>query len=157
MTSLESAQTLWWWQSLKSLRQTEIFAVIIVITFSVVTDSMEIKPELFCSRQREKEKTQKTTNPTQPKKKKKATLKQLLLYCFSLEMAYCLMHFRRVFLLFDQFDLPEPWKLHTFLLYRCKARNTDEFINLTACNGKAYATSTLWLCSLCFRKTQRYS
>lgn len=42
-------------------------------------------------------------------------------------------------------------------LYRCKARNTDEFINLTACNGNAYATSTLWLCSLCFRKTQRYS
>lgn len=47
--------------------------------------------------------------------------------------------------------------MHTFLSYRYKARNTDEFINLTVCNGNAYATSVLWLCSLLFRKKQRYS
>lgn len=47
--------------------------------------------------------------------------------------------------------------MHTFLPYRCKGRNADEFINLTVCNGNAYATSTLWLCSLLGRKTQRYS
>lgn len=44
--------------------------------------------------------------------------------------------------------------MHKFLSYRYKGRNTDEFINLTVCNGNAYATSTLWLYSLLLRKTQ---
>lgn len=43
------------------------------------------------------------------------------------------------------------------LLYRRKGRNPDEFRNLTVCKRIAYATSILWLRSLLFRKTQRYS